>query len=86
MGANWNTIFLAYYQWVPLVLCAQCALFVVPPLVWQLFRHRAHLDLNAVLTAASQAGAATDTDLRNRYVVFSARLLERAFAKNFFGI
>lgn len=68
------------------MLFAQCVSFVLPQLLWQLFRHRARVDLHAVVHSAGNAAASLETETRNKHVVMAARMMERALARGLFGI
>ena len=67
------------------MLFAQSISFVLPQLLWQLFRHRARVDLHAVVHSAANAAASLDSETRNKHVVMAARMMERALARGHFG-
>lgn len=70
-----------YYQWVPFVLLLQLLAFYIPYIVWQVFSSNSGMHVHGILQCADEC-AGTDSEHRERIVIYMARYLEECFARN----
>ena len=75
------TVRVSYYVWVPFVLLGQALLFGLPPIIWNMFQHRCGVDVDALLNITTEASFAADMEVRNKNLLYAARVLQRAFRR-----
>jgi hypothetical protein len=55
-----------YYQWVPIILVLEAAMFFAPYVIWRLLNSRSGIDLSVIIEAAIMSQQSTYADQRDK--------------------
>ncbi|CAD5113443.1 DgyrCDS2610 [Dimorphilus gyrociliatus] len=71
----------SYYQWVPLVLLFQAAVYFIPCLLWRFLNKRAGIDVGAMMDAAKVCQRSSHTDMREKTLRYIVNQMDRYLLK-----
>jgi hypothetical protein len=57
---------ITYYQWVPIILVLEAAMFFTPYALWRLLNSRSGIDLSAIVEAAISSQQSAFADQREK--------------------
>ncbi|CAH1800201.1 unnamed protein product [Owenia fusiformis] len=69
---------IGYYQWVPIALLCQAALFYFPCLVWRFLNDKSGINLNGLVSSVQDVHA--NPDNRDKMIDFMVRCIDRGLA------
>lgn len=67
----------SYYQWVPLILLFQAAVYFIPCLLWRFLNKRAGIDVGAMMDAAKVCQRSSHTDMREKTLRYIVNQMDR---------
>ena len=68
---------ITYYQWVPLILVAQSALFFLPCVIWRFLNKRSGINVGIIMEAAVASQRAMYADSREKTLRYTVHLIDR---------